>query len=241
MKHHHPRLACFVGLILICVETGEAARQPDATFAPKRPAAQFQAALQSLRQGNLAEAEQRFTRIAGDHPGTMMAEKGLYYLAECQFRAKEYDKAHSSYQRLITAFPATEYHDRLIEREYTIARIWLARSNPNPPFNEKPPEPARLETPPPIVGDLASALVALDDIRQNDPTGPYADDATLEIAELYRRHNAFDSALLYYHQFIAEYPRSELLPYARLGATKARNKDTSHLKRAETPRKTPAR
>ncbi len=160
MKHHHTKMACFVGLVLICVNTGEAARQPDATIASKRPAAQFQAALQSLRQGNLAEAERRFTRIAEDHPGTMMAEKGLYYLAECQFRARKFGEAHASYRRLSTAFPGTEYRDRLIEREYAIARIWLARSNPNPPPNEKPPEPTRPKTPASIVGDLASALVA---------------------------------------------------------------------------------
>ncbi len=171
----------------------------------------------------------------------MMAEKGLYYLAECQFRSRKYGEARASYQRLSTAFPGTEYRDRLIEREYAIARIWLARSNPNPPLSENPPEPARLKTPPPIVGELASALVALDDIRQNDPTGPYADDATLEIAELYRRHNDFDTALLYYQQFITEYPRSELLPNARLGATRARIKDPSHPKPAEPAGRKPAR
>ena len=34
-----------------------------------------------------------------------MAEKGLYYLAESQFRDKKYGESLSTYERLITVFP----------------------------------------------------------------------------------------------------------------------------------------
>src|SRR5262249_8306980 len=53
---------------------------------PKDPKAEaeFQAALKLFQQGNLAEAEKEFTKIAKDRKGSSWGEDGLYYLAETQ-------------------------------------------------------------------------------------------------------------------------------------------------------------
>jgi outer membrane protein assembly factor BamD (BamD/ComL family) len=49
-----------------------------------------------------------------------------------------------------------------------------------------------------------------------------ADRASFEIAEHYMKHRDYDSAALYYDQFIHEYPKSPLLQQVHLAAIQAR-------------------
>src|SRR5207253_7282749 len=85
--------------------------------------AELQAALKLFQQGKFAEAEKRFAPIAKQRKGTTWGENSQYYLAECQYQRKKYVDAHDSFERLHADYPATEYLEKLVNREYAIAQI----------------------------------------------------------------------------------------------------------------------
>jgi outer membrane protein assembly factor BamD (BamD/ComL family) len=177
-----------------------------------------------FQQGKLAEAEKQFAQIAKNRKGTTWGEYSQFYLAESQFQRKKYVDAHDSYERLHADYPATEYRQKLIEREYTIAQLWLAQSDPKAASEKKLPWTGRFDGSLPIIDTQGSGLKALEHVRQNDPTGPLADKAAFQIAEYYMNHSDYESAALYYDQFIAEYRKSPQLQHAQLAAIDARMK-----------------
>jgi TolA-binding protein len=187
--------------------------------------AEFQAALKLFQQGKLAEAEKQFAKIAKKRKGTTWGENSQYYLAECQFQRKKYVDAHESFERLHADYSGTtDYLEKLTKREYEIAHIWFAQTDPKTPPEQRIPWYGRFDGTRPIIDTEGSALKALEHVRQNAPDGPLADDAGIEIADYYMNHNDFESAALYYDQFIANYRKSPYLQRAQLAAIEARMK-----------------
>ncbi len=199
--------------------------RPIAKQAPDPKAdAEFQSALKLFKQGKFEEAEKQFAKIAKDRKGSTWGENGQYYLAECQYQQKRYVAANDSFEKLHADYPATEYLQKLIAREYEFAQLWLAQTDPKAPEDKKLPWTSRFDGRVPLVDTQGYGLKALEHVRQNDPTGPMADDAAIQIAEFHMKHNDFESAGLYYDQFIAEYRKSPYLQEAQLAAIEARMK-----------------
>ena len=95
--------------------------------------AEFNAAQTLFQQGKLAEAEKEFARIAKKRKGTPVGEDCQYYLAETQFQRQNYVEAHDSFELLHKDYPATDYIDKLVSREYEIAQLWFAQDDPKTP------------------------------------------------------------------------------------------------------------
>ena len=184
--------------------------------------AEFQAALSLFHQGKLAEAEKQFAKLAEDCKGTTWGEKSLYHLAVSQFQRKAYVDAHSSFERLHAEYPATNYLDEIVGHEYVIAQIWLAQPDSTTAPNQSRPCNSRCDDRQAVIDTQSLALRALEHVRWNDPTGPLAGAAMLQIADYYMRHHDYETASLHYEQFIREFPKSPDLERARLGAIKAR-------------------
>jgi outer membrane protein assembly factor BamD (BamD/ComL family) len=142
-------------------------------------------------------------------------------MAECQYQQKKYVKALESFERLHADYPMTEYLEKLVSREYEIAQLWFAQSDPRAPADRKLPWMARFDGRLPTVDTQRSALRAVERVRHNDPTGPLADDAAIQIADYYMKQHVYDCAALYYKQFAAEYPKSRFWAHARLAAIEA--------------------
>jgi TolA-binding protein len=187
--------------------------------------ADFQSAPKLFRLGRFAEAEHQFAWIATVRRGTSWGERAQYYMAECQYQQKNYIAALKSFERLHTDYPATEYLEKLVGREYEIAQLWLAHADSTIPAEKKLPGIARVDGRLPLFGTRKWALQALEYVRQNDPSGPLADDATIQIADHYMRRRRFDAAAAYYAHFAAEYRKSPLVLYARISAIHAQIRD----------------
>jgi outer membrane protein assembly factor BamD (BamD/ComL family) len=196
------------------------------TKAPKDPKAdaELQSALTLFQQGKFEEAEKAYTKIAKDRKSTSWGETAQYYLAETQYQRGKYVDAHDSFEKLHADYPVTEYLDKLVSREYAIAQLWMQQDDPKAPKDKLLPWYSRFDGRLPIIDTQGYALKALEHVRHNDPTGPLADDAALQIAEYYVNHHDYESASLYYDQFIAEYPKSPFLQKVQHAAIDARLK-----------------
>jgi TolA-binding protein len=214
--------------------------RPMAKAAPNPKAdAEYQSALKLFQQGDLAEAEKEFAKIAKKRKGTPWGENAQYYVAETQFQRKKYFYAHDNFELLHKEYPATEYLDKLVSREYAIAQLWLAQGDPKAPKTEQLPWTGHFDGSLPLIDTQGYALKALEHVRHNDPSGPLADDAALGIAEYYMKRNSYDDAALYYDQLIADFPKSPFQQKAQLASIDARMKaylgpeyDTSGLEKA---------
>jgi outer membrane protein assembly factor BamD len=91
---------------------------------------EFQSAPKLFRMGKFAEAERQLAWIAQVRRGTTWGERAQYYLAESQYQQKKYVQALESFERLYADYPATDYIRELVDREYEIAQLWLAQSDP---------------------------------------------------------------------------------------------------------------
>ena len=181
--------------------------RPFAKPAPNPQAdAEFQSAFKLFQQGKFAEAERQFAKIAKeDRKGTTWGENAQFYLAESQYQQKKFVTAHDSFDHLHTDYPATAYLDKLFAREYELAQFWLAQTDPKAPADKKVPWFARFDSRLPLLDSQGQGLKSLEHVRQYQPDGPLADDATIQIADFHMKHQDYESAALYYDQFIAEY------------------------------------
>lgn len=242
--------------------------------------AEFQVAEKAFQQGNLSDAKSRFKKLAKRHKGKPMGESAQFYVAECEFQQSDFVSAHDSYERLVADYPGTRFLDRVVAREYAIARQWLVAAGMDLPklredssasltpggFRDRGPElimpklpddkkPAADKDKDPAVtraGDgpaaetdksasdkaaIASDLpvapekvpwyarftgllpgldvrghgfAALEHVRHHDPTGPLADDATILLADAYFQFKDYDTANIYYDQFLTDFPKSPM-------------------------------
>jgi outer membrane protein assembly factor BamD (BamD/ComL family) len=201
--------------------------RPMAKPAPDPQAdAELDAAMKLFQQAKFEEAEKAFTKIAKDRKGTTWGENSQYYLAESQFQRKKYVAAHDSYEKLYADYPATAYKDKLTKREYEIAQVFLVQSDPKAPDDKKLPWTARFDGRLPIIDSQGTGLKALEHVRNNYPDGPMAERAAIEIADFYMKHEDYESAAMYYEQFVDEYSgkKSPHVQYAQLAAIDARMK-----------------
>ena len=211
--------------------------EPNLTAPKPRTDGEFQSAPKLFSESKFAEAERQFAWIAQVRKGTTWGERSQYYMAECQYQQKKYVEALESFRRLNFDYPATDYRDQFVRREYEIAQFWLAEARRENPAGKNPPVAVQVDGRPPTADTEKKALLAFEAVRHADPTGPLAADAAVQIAEHYMRSRDFESAAIYYAQFVNEYPKSPLWPWARLRGIQARTcsflatqRDTASLK-----------
>ena len=174
--------------------------------------AEFQAAKKLFQQGKFEEAEKAFAKIAKDRKGTPWGETAQYYLAETQYPARKVRRRPRQLREAPRRLPRHRLPGQARQPRVR-DRPALARSKTTPrhPKEKLLPWYGRFDGRLPIIDTQGYALKALEHVRHNDPTGPLADDAALQIAEYYMKHQDYESAALYYDQFIAEYPKSPFL------------------------------
>jgi outer membrane assembly lipoprotein YfiO len=95
--------------------------------------AEFKAAESAFQQGEFSQAKKTFARLAKRRKGTPFGESAQFYVAECEFQNSDFVTAHNAYEQLVADYPGTRYLDRVVAREYAIARQWLAAAGMNVP------------------------------------------------------------------------------------------------------------
>ena len=71
----------------------------------------FKAAMELLEKGDFLRAKNQFTILVLNYPGTHIADKAQFYLAESYFGLKEYILAAAEYQKLVRNYPQSEFVD----------------------------------------------------------------------------------------------------------------------------------
>ncbi|MEQ8836289.1 MAG: outer membrane protein assembly factor BamD [Lacipirellulaceae bacterium] len=161
---------------------------------------------QLFREEKYNEAAKHFKETIARAPGSQLQQDAKFQLAESYFFAESYPKANDAYEQLIQDHPNSPHLDKVIRRQFDLARYWEAHHNYDPNWVTTP---NLFDKRRPLFDTLGRAIKNYENIRLNDPTGPLADDAVMATANSYFLRGRYVDADYHYDLIRKEFPRSE--------------------------------
>ena len=163
--------------------------------------------------GNYETAAARFKSAARKWPDSTIEEDALFMLGECHFFLDRYPKANDTYGRLLKKYTNSRHLDRVVYRQFAMARYWQELERAKPGTFMTPNLTDRSRPWFDADGEAQATYLA---VWQQDPTGPLADDSLMATANAYFVRDRFQDADYYYTLLRKDYPQSEHLMQAYL-------------------------
>ena len=155
---------------------------------------------------NYSVAAKLYKDAAARWPGSKVEQDAIFYRAESEFFDKQYPEAVEAYSLLLEKYPNSQYLDRVVRRQFEIARYWEQHHQYEPHWATTP---NLFDETRPLFDTLGRALKTYDDIRLNDPTGPLADDSIMASGNSHFLRGRYADADYHYQLLRDEYPQSE--------------------------------
>jgi outer membrane protein assembly factor BamD len=201
-------LACVVGVLAACHPRG---RSPQAAPAVA-PDVDLRRAMDRFHHGDFRRALAILQRVSFElTPGTPEMAQVQYYIAESWFQVGDYVQAASEFRKVADEFATTEYAaPALLRAGDANLRMW----------HRPELDPANGETALAIYQELAGRFPDTDaaararlHVRRLE--AQFA-EKTYKTGIFYLRRKAFDSAIIYFKDVIANYPTADRAPDALL-------------------------
>jgi len=187
--------------VLLVLATAGCPKRAEIAPVPQDAQQAIDQATASLEAKRYSKAEEQFTFIIFNFPGSRQASDAQYYLAETYFRSKDYVQAQDEFEFYLKSFPNGRFQE---EATYKLAVSYL-RSAPS------------------HVRDQARALKAQEIVNQfleTYPDSPLRKDAEgllgdiaerlalreFDAARIYYTSGEYKSALVYYRYVSDTYP-----------------------------------
>lgn len=159
-----------------------------------------------FRAEKYADAAKLFKKAYKGWPDSQLEQDAMFKHAESLFYAKKYSSASKAYEKLIRKYQNSPHLDKVITRQFAIARYWEQYHSYNPNWLVTP---NFLDRTRPLFDTIGHSMKNYENIRLNDPTGPLADDAIMAMGNSYFLRGRFGDADLQYELLRKEYPRSD--------------------------------
>jgi tol-pal system protein YbgF len=88
----------------------------------------YSEAMTAYNAGDLAGAQQGFTRIVQDYPDNRLADNAAYWIGKIQFDNKEYQKAVETFRNLVSSYPVG---DKVPDAVYMMGRSYEEMGQPD--------------------------------------------------------------------------------------------------------------
>src|SRR2546428_10178094 len=198
-------------LLALCVACHHGAGSP-APAPQLQPNVELERALGIFRHGDFHRAQQLLQRTTFEFtPGAPELAQVRYYLAECSFQLGDHVQAAADFRKVADEYPTTEYAPlALLRAGDANLRLWR-----RPELDPTPGE---------------TALAIYQELAGRYPDSDAAARARLHVVRLqnqfaektykngmfYLRRKAYDSAIIYFKDVIANYPNAGRTPDALL-------------------------
>ena len=176
------------------------------------PNVQLGRAMDLFHDGDFRRAQAILQRLTFDlEPGDPSLAQIRYYMAECSFQMGDYVQAASDFRKVSDEFSTTEYAPQALLRAGDAnLRLW----------HRPELDPSYGETALAIYQELAGRFPESDAAARARPhvkrlENQFA-EKTYKTGIFYLRRKAFDSAIIYFKDVIANYPNSARAPDALL-------------------------
>jgi outer membrane protein assembly factor BamD len=189
-----------------------------------------------FHRGKFRQAQTTLQRLTFEFgPGQPELAQVRYYLAECSFQLAEYIQAAADFRRVADDFSTSEYAPTALLRAGDAnLRLWR-RAELDPSYGE---------TALALYQELAGRYPDSDAAARARPHVRRLEDQFAEKAfktgVFYMRRKAFDSAIIYFKDVIANYPTASRAPdallklvdsYQAIGYTQELQETCAHLRR----------
>ena len=167
---------------------------------------QASAATGEQRKDLFNEAAKKYKLAAKYWPSSALEQDAWMMAGESRFFAEEYPEAEEFYVKLLRDYPRTRYLDAVDKRRMEIALYWIRYDREDPkafyvmnftddrrPWNDTGNHGVRV----------------LEKLRLDDPTGRFADDATMELANAAFQKKNYGEAADLYGDLRSTYPNSK--------------------------------
>jgi TolA-binding protein len=175
---------------------------PDQSEAQKA----FDEAEELFRRQEYADAAKLYKSAYKNWPDSQIEQDAMFKQAESLFFAANYSKASNAYEALVRKYPNSPHLDKVITRQFSIARYWEQYHNHNPNWLTTPNFVDRTR---PLFDTIGRSMKNYENIRLNDPTGPLADDSIMAMGNSYFLRGRYNDADAQYELLRKEYPRSD--------------------------------
>lgn len=201
-----------------------------------QPEVELERAMRLFRRGDFRRAQIIFQRLTFEYTVTPEElAQARYYLAECHFQVGDYLQAASDFRKVADEFSTTKYAPiALLRAGDANLRLWR-RPELDPTYGE-----AALA----IYQELTGRFPESDGAARARPhvrrlENQFA-EKTYKNGMFYLRRKAFDSAIIYFKDVIANYPNAQRAPdallrlvdsYRAIGYTQEVQETCEHLRR----------
>lgn len=230
----------FVGVIAACMLLASGAAcggKKNGSAVPQvQPEVELAKGMQLFRHGQYRKAQVVFQRLTFEFSVTPEElAQARYYVAECSYQLGDYVQAASDFRKVADEFSTTEYAPTaLLRAGDSNLKLWH-RPELDPSYGE-------------------TALAIYQELAGRYPESDAAGRARLHVRKLeaqfaekayktgtfYMRRKAFDSAIIYFKDVIANYPSADRAPdallrlvdaYKAIGYTQELQETCEHLRR----------
>jgi outer membrane protein assembly factor BamD len=231
-----------VGMLMLCAVLGGGAaachRGPKVAAAPPavQPEVELERAMRLFRRGEFRKAQLIFQRLTFEFSVTQEElAQARYYLAECSFQLGDHVQAASDFRKVADEFSTSPYAPTaLLRAGDSNLRLWH-RPELDPTYGE-----TALAIYQELTGrfpDSDAAARARPHVKRLE--NQFA-EKTYKNGMFYMRRKAFDSAIIYFKDVIANYPNAQRAPdallrlvdsYRAIGYTQEMQETCEHLRR----------
>jgi outer membrane protein assembly factor BamD len=229
-----------IGVLAFVAALGGIACRPGTRVASAPPAVQpeveLERAMRLFRRGEFRKAQLIFQRLTFEFSTTQEElAQARYYLAECNFQLGDYVQAASDFRKVADEFSTTEYAPvALLRAGDANLRLWR-RPELDPTYGE-----AALAIYQELTGrfpDSQAAARARPHVRRLE--NQFA-EKTYKNGMFYLRRKAYDSAIIYFKDVIANFPNAQRASdallrlvdsYRAIGYTQELQETCEHLRR----------
>ncbi len=150
---------------------------------------------------SFTDAANKFRIASANSPDTPIEEESLYLEGEAYFFANRYVQSNRAFEKLVVKYPGTRFLDLAEQKRLAIAQYWLELGDSASKISLNDPQR-------PKTGMAAEARRILHRIRVDDPTGMYADDATMALGQSFLRDRNHYEAADAFQDIRNNYPNS---------------------------------
>jgi outer membrane protein assembly factor BamD len=229
-----------IGVLAMCAALGGVACRHGTRVASApaavQPEVELERAMRLFRRGEFRKAQLIFQRLTFEFSTTQEElAQARYYLAECNFQVGDHVQAASDFRKVADEFSTTEYAPlALLRAGDANLRMWR-RPELDPTYGE-----AALAIYQELTGrfpDSQAAARARPHVRRLE--NQFA-EKTFKNGMFYLRRKAYDSAIIYFKDVIANYPNAQRASdallrlvdsYRAIGYTQELQETCEHLRR----------
>ncbi len=166
------------------------------------PNEQYDWAMSFFTAKDYPRAVAEFEKLVKHYGNSECASEAQYYAGLSYEEQGKYYFAFESYQKVVEEYPHSARLEEVIEREFHIGNIYLAKTHSKLLGSD-------------IMAPIDRAIEIFRKVVENVPYGPYADKAQYRLGLAYKKAEYYEEAIIAFQKLVDEYPQSPLAEKAR--------------------------